>query len=300
MQNEFKCVKPLLKWVGGKTQLLNEVLSKFPTRINDYHEIFIGGGSVLFGLLSLHEQGHIMLESVYAYDLNENLINFYKQVQDNPTALFKVVVRLKTEYAAQDNGKRSMCNPKNLDEVNSKESYYYLIRHKFNTDTNNDIERAGQFIFLNKTCFRGLYREGPKGFNVPYGHYKKTPDILNEKDLLIVHSLIQKVCFKVADFRISLDGAKDENDFVYLDPPYMPENDNSFVAYTKNGFNRESHTELFSAVKNLNCKFLMSNSNSESVKNAFNDFGIQQITAKRAINPKKPNSTTTEVLVFPK
>jgi len=84
MQNEFKCVKPLLKWVGGKTQLLNEVLSKFPTRINDYHEIFIGGGSVLFGLLSLHEQGHIMLESVYAYDLNENLINFYKQVQDNP------------------------------------------------------------------------------------------------------------------------------------------------------------------------------------------------------------------------
>ena len=121
----------------------------------------------------------------------------------------------------------------------SKESYYYWIRNKYNTIEKNTVECSALFMFLNKTCFRGMYREGPKGFNVPYGHYKKTPVIIKQQDLNTISELIKDVEFIHSDFRDSIKKIK-PSDFVYFDPPYAQENKNSFVDYVADGFTLEN------------------------------------------------------------
>jgi DNA adenine methylase len=287
--------KPFIKWLGGKTQILDKIFETFPNEIDNYHEIFLGGGSVLIELLQ--SESFTINGKIYAYDINEVLINTYKLIQNNHEELYTYLQVLINTYK-QCKGTIINRNPINETEAKqSKENYYYWIRKKFNSLQNkNSIECSAYFIFLNKTCFRGMYRLGPNGFNVPYGHYK-SPEIVNKENLDILNTLFQKVTFICCNFEVSLKNVKN-NDFVYLDPPYLPENKSSFVNYTENGFSYEQHISLFNLIKGLNCKFLLSNSNTQLIYEQFKDQSIISFDCKRSINSKKPGSKTKEVLVF--
>lgn len=302
--NNCTIESPFLKWVGGKTQLLSKILEKTPKSFNNYHEPFVGGGSVLLAILSLEKEGKITISgNVYAYDKNEELINVYKNVQSNKKQLLKYI----TKYIDQYNGITGTIIDRKSTTLKkaqtSKESYYYYLRYMFNTLSNSvknySAKKAAMFMVINKLCFRGLYRMGPNGFNVPYGHYKKTPTIITKEKLDRVSELIKNVIFTCSDFEVSIGNAK-KGDYVYLDPPYFPENKKSFTKYTANGFGLDSHKKLFRLTKkisNNNVLFLMSNSNVVFVEKYFDKYNIEKISARRAINSKNPNSTTFELLI---
>ncbi len=293
--------KPFIKWVGGKSQLLNIIKPKIPCSMNNYHEIFLGGGSVLLMILSIQKENKIKITNkVYAYDINNGLINVYKHIQTKKDELFTYITNYITTY---DSLKGTIINrkPKTLDEAKtSKESYYYWVRNIFNTmDEKDSVEYSAIFMFLNKTCFRGMYREGPNGYNVPYGHYKKTPTIITKEELDNVSELIKNVEFVHSNFKESMKNVE-EGDFVYLDPPYAPETNKSFVGYVNDGFDLKMHKSLFDEILKLHekkAKFLMSNSRVDMVIEKFKDYNCEDIVARRAINSKKPESTTTEVLI---
>ena len=298
--SEIKLQKPFLKWVGGKTQIMKNVIDKIPKEMNNYHEPFLGGGSVLLAVLSLQKQNEIVINGrIYAYDLNGFLINVYKNVQSNKDELFLHISKYIEEY---DSLKCKAVNrkPSTIEEAKtSKESYYYWIRNIFNSMDKSSVEHSAIFMFLNKTCFRGMYREGPNGFNVPYGHYKKTPTIITKEELDSVSDLIQNVEFIQCDFNNSIKNAE-IGDYVYLDPPYAPENNKPFVGYTKDGFGLEAHKSLFSAITKLdkkNIRFAMSNAKVGLVIDHFKNYKHEDIVARRAINSKKPGSRTTEVII---
>lgn len=296
---ECKIQKPFLKWVGGKTQIIGDIISKIPKDINNYHELFLGGGSVLLAVLSLQRQNKIVIKNkIYAYDINEVLINVYKHIQTNKDELYEIITLYITEYDSIT-GTTINRKPNNIDEAKtSKESYYYWIRSKYNKIDKNTIECSALFMFINKTCFRGMYREGPNGYNVPYGHYKKTPTIISRIDLDYISDLIKDVEFNHSSFDDSIKLVK-EGDFVYLDPPYAPDNANSFVGYVLDGFNLEMHKLLFSEIKKMGkIKFVMSNAKVDLVTENFKDYECQDIIARRAINSKKPGSTAMEVIIY--
>ncbi len=286
--------KPLLKWIGGKTQIIDKLLDKFPDNINHYHEIFLGGGSVLFGVLSNKK----ITGNVYAYDLNEPLIYVYKNIQKNHEALYDNIQILIKEYNSCEKNNINR-KPKNTIEAkSSKESYYYWIRQTYNNLTKEEkltVYGSSLFIFLNKTCFRGMFRVGPNGFNVPYGNYAN-PEIINKDHLTHIHHLIKNVIFECCSFEISLKNVE-EGDFIYLDPPYVEENKKSFVSYTINGFGLENHNHLFTLCKNLNVNFMMSNSDVPFVRENFSDYHIESILCKRSINSKNPESKAKEVII---
>ena len=302
---EVKLQKPFLKWAGGKTQIIQDITSKIPKQINNYHEIFLGGGSVLLAFLSLKKQNKIHINNkIYAYDINPALINTFQQIKNNYTqviAHIKLFIEEFSKITINTLGQRGA--PKNIDQNTcntTREHYYYWIRDKFNTSSKDTPLSAAYFIFLNKTGFKGMYREGKNGFNIPYGQKdkKSIPSIINEDDIKNISILIQEVEFKCLDFSKSLLNVID-GDFVYLDPPYAPENSKSFVGYVEEGFNLETHNLLFNKIKKLeNIKFVMSNAKVDLVTDNFNDYNCIDIMAKRAINSKKPGSTTTEVIIY--
>ena len=299
---EQKIQKPFLKWVGGKTQIIHNVLDKIPKKVNNYHELFLGGGSVLFAVLSLQKQGKLEIQGkIYACDINDSLIRVYKHVQNNKNDLFDYIQRYINEYDAIK-GTEINRKPTILEEAKtSKESYYYWIRDKYNKmDEKDSVERSALFMIINKLCFRGMYREGPNGYNVPYGHYKKTPTIITKEELDTVSELIQDVVFECCGFETSITKPI-KDDFVYLDPPYAPENANSFVGYVADGFDLDAHNRLFDGIKKLNQKkihFAMSNAKVDFVMDNFKDCQYEDIVARRAINSKDPGSTTMEVIVY--
>ena len=294
-----KLQKPFLKWVGGKTQIINDIISKIPTEMNNYHELFLGGGSVLLSVLSLQKQNKIQIKNkIYAYDINSDLINVYKNIQNNKEELYNIINLYINEYNSITG---SIINRKPIsieESKTSKESYYYWIRNKYNKMDKNTIECSALFMFINKTCFRGMYREGPNGYNVPYGHYKETPTIISKTDLDYISDLIKDVEFKHNSFTDSIKNVKD-GDFVYLDPPYAQENSKSFVGYSADGFNLQFHKFLFNEIKKLkNIKFVMSNAKVDIVTNSFKDYNCREIVARRTINSKNPGSTTKEVIIY--
>lgn len=305
---KIKFTKPILKWVGGKTQILDKLIGEFPVEINNYREIFLGGGSVLLTLLSYIKNGVITVHgNIYAYDLNEPLIFMYKNIQTNHNTLYNEIQKLIIDFNSCSNGEINR-TPANIQEAKlSKENYYYWIRSQYNKLSNNDkksIVGSAMFIFLNKTCFRGLFRVGPKGFNVPYGHYNN-PEIINKEHLNEVHSLIQNVIFKHCDFSTSLNNVE-SGDYVYLDPPYAPETETSFVGYTENGFSLNNHNHLFTLIHKLteaNIKIMLSNADVSLVRENFDNYvknkkyNITSILCKRAINSKNPESKAKEVII---
>ena len=293
--------KPFLKWVGGKTQLVKEIIPIIPRNMENYHELFLGGGSVLFAVLSLKKQNEINIkDKIYAYDVNYALIQVYNDIKYNKDRLYSYINKYINEYNSIKGDVINRC-PDTIEEAKtSKESYYYWLRKRYNTLDKNTIERSALFMIINKTCFRGIYREGPNGYNVPYGHYKRTPTIITKSELDTISELIQEVEFIHSDFTDSIERISD-GDFVYLDPPYAPETSKSFVGYVAGGFNLEQHESLFTSIKNKeNVKFLMSNAKVELVVNHFKDkkYTCEDIVARRAIHSKNPGSTTIEVLIY--
>jgi DNA adenine methylase len=301
----MEITKPFLKWVGGKSQIINDVMKLFPTSMNNYHEPFLGGGSVLLALLSHRLSGSIKVTGkIYASDLNSNLIGLYKNIQSNPDALITEVQKLILAFTAV---KGNIVNRKATtfeEAMSSPESYYFWIRKQFNSLSKEErcsIPAPAMLLFMNKTCFRGVYREGPNGINVPFGNYKN-PSILDEEHIRKVSLLIQDVEFTNRSFVDALQNIC-KNDFVYLDPPYAPENATSFVSYTLDRFSLDNHLLLFKLCNEMKMKkvqMLMSNSNVNLVQEAFTSkiYTVKTIACRRAINSKKPDAKTSEVLII--
>jgi len=263
--------KPFVKWAGGKRQLVDILLSNVPPSFNRYFEPFVGGGALLFELQP---------QKAVISDINEELINAYKVIKDNVEELINSLKKHK----------------------NTKE-YYYAIR-AINPKTLTPVERASRFIYLNKTCFNGLYRENSKGqFNVPFGKYKN-PKICNEENLRAVSEFLNKIEITIlnCDYKITCEMAK-SGDFVYLDPPYYPISKTaSFTKYNKNGFSEEDQIELSEIFKDLDrkgCYVMLSNSNTEFIKKLYANYRIQEIKANRFINCKanRRGKSNIEVLI---
>ena len=303
--NTMDTVKPILKWVGGKTQILDKLFANFPKEINNYHETFLGGGSVLLALLSQVDDGKIKVAgTINAYDINEPLIYVYKNIQTQHTEVYAILQTLIGELNACPNEGVLNRKPATMEEAMlSKENYYYWCRTRYNklsVEEKRTTLGSALFIFLNKTCFRGVFRVGPNGFNVPYGHYKN-PEVVNKEHLEEVHRLIQNVRFECMDFVSSMNQVA-VDDYVYLDPPYAPETATSFVGYTENGFGIEKHNQLFARIHELTekkARFMMSNADVELVRTNFpdGDYTTETILCKRSINSKNPESKTNEVII---
>ena len=239
--------------------------------------------------------------------MNEPLIYVYKNIQAHHNELYSTLQTIITEFNECENGIINR-KPTNIVEAKvAKENYYYWIRSEYNklcVNEKKSILGSAMFIFLNKTCFRGVFRVGPNGFNVPYGHYNN-PEIINKEHLEEIANLIQNVIFECCDFNTSLTRVE-HNDFVYLDPPYAPETSNSFVGYTENGFNIENHNNLFKLIHSLtenNKKIMLSNADVDLVRENFcncaknEKYSTLAILCKRSINSKNPEAKAKEVII---
>lgn len=258
-----KLVQPVLKWVGGKRQLLPEIEKYIPSTYKAYYEPFVGGGAVLF---------HLQPKTSIINDINSELINLYRIIKDDVEALIT-----------------------DLQKHRNESDYFYEIREidrkKDEYSRLSDVERASRVIYLNKTCFNGLFRVNRSGeFNSPFGGYKN-PNIVNEITLRAVSNYFNKsdICFLNTDFVQSLEGIK-KGSFVYLDPPYDPVSSSaSFTGYDKGGFDRVEQQRLKELCDSLNkkgVKFLLSNSSTDFIRELYKDYRIEIIKAKRAINSK--------------
>ena len=287
-EEKIEC-KPFIKWVGGKGQLLPEISKLYPAElgktINKYAEIFIGGGAVLFDILSKYR-----LDEVYISDKNLELINTYKTIRDNVDILIKSLKEMENQYVPMNNEDRKVFYYEKRSEYNNL---------KINIEENN-IRKAALFIFLNKTCFNGLYRVNKKGeYNVPMGAYKN-PKICDEENLKNVSLALKNVKIIYADYRESKDFI-DDNTFVYIDPPYRPLNiTSSFTSYTENDFSDKEQIELAQYIDILNekgAKVVISNSdpkNTNENDNFFDDlyknYNINRVKANRMLNSKANSS----------
>jgi len=272
--------KPFIKWAGGKRQLIPELLKHTPKNFNNYFEPFVGGGALFFELYNL---GLLKNKKVYLFDINEELINAYKVIKNYPNEL---IDKLK-EFKAKHN-----------------KDFYYQIRELDRNEnyTNlSNIIKAARFIYLNKTCFNGLYRVNKKGyFNVPMGNYKN-PQIIDEENILEVSKALKNVIIKHCNYTEVLNYAK-ENDFIYFDPPYYPLSDTAnFTSYTQYSFLEKEQIKLFEIFKTLCDKgafVLESNSDTEFIKNLYKSYKIEKVLANRAINSKgDKRGKITEVLI---
>jgi DNA adenine methylase len=286
--------KSVVKWVGGKTQIINPILDDFPTTMENYHEPFLGGASVLIGFLQRVSNKMIIVQgNIYASDINPGLIGLYKNIQNAPEMIYDEVEQMIDDYNSCSDTKTGYRNAvTRIDAMKCKEDYYYWIRKTYNEMENKTTAKASAcFLFLNKTCFRGLYREGPHGFNVPFGNYKN-PEIVNKEHLIQLGELFHNVIFECCDYNKALERVSD-NDFVYMDPPYVEEKKGSFVTYTADGFN---HDTFFETIKKYTGKCMISNSNVAYVHEKLVGFNIKQIECRRAIHSKNPGSTTMETI----
>lgn len=274
--------RPFLKWAGGKSQLLPEIRRVYPeglgATITRYAEPFLGGGAVLLDMLSTYR-----LEAVYASDTNGELINAYCCVRDRLEELLERLHRLEEDYLSLDS--------------QARKDFYYRIRAQFNEGergNKEDAERAALLLFLNRTCFNGLYRVNARGeFNVPAGAYKN-PTICDEDNLRRVSGLLQGVELVCAPYT-QVEEFADERTFLYADPPYRPLNQtSSFTAYTKNSFGDQEQRELAAFLKELarrGVKVAASNSdphNTDPQDNFFDELyagcTLRRIAASRMIN----------------
>jgi DNA adenine methylase len=262
-------LKPFVKWAGGKKQLLSHLIKHKPSSFGNYIEPFVGGGALLFEL---------GIKNSKINDSNEELINCYNIIKRKPQAL---ITDLKLH--------------------NISENYYYELRSK-DIKHMSDVERASRFIFLNRTCFNGLWRVNKDNrFNTPYGKYKN-PKIMDQELIMEVSEFLKSVEIYTMDFeKFLLEHAK-KGDFVYLDPPYHPISKYSdFKRYTKDFFDLDAQkrlAKLFKVLDQKGCKLLLSNSYSKEMLDLYKDFKITIVNAKRIIN-KNPDGrgNVKEILV---
>jgi DNA adenine methylase len=276
--------KPFVKWAGGKSQILSDIRSKYPTglgeNITKYAEPFVGGGAVLFDVLVRYS-----FADVYISDANRELIHAYTAIRDNTDLLIAYLYKLENEY-----------NPSNS---YARKKMYYRCRDRFNSlksERCNSIELAALFIFLNKTCFNGLYRVNSKGgFNVPQGKYAN-PTICDEENLRAVSTILQGVNIICADYSLSQTFI-DEKTFAYFDPPYRPLTATaSFTAYSDDGFGDKEQIELAKFIDKMSergANIIASNSDPTNADEAddfmdriYSRHNVVRITANRAINSK--------------
>ena len=276
-------IKPFVKWAGGKNSLIPQLTKYYPIelkngKIERYIEPFVGGGAVLIDLLQKYK-----IKEAYAFDINEDLINCYNVIKNNIEELIQELEKKEKEFL--------------ILEEDDRQEYFYNVRTSYNSyslNKENDVKRASEFIFLNRTCFNGLYRVNKNGkFNVPCGKYKN-PTICDSRNLRNLSNLIKNVTFECGDYKNS-EKLINKNTFVYFDPPYRPLSaSSSFTSYAKEDFNDENQRELAEYYNELslkNVKLMLSNSNPKNVNiedNFFEDiykgFIINEISAKRTIN----------------
>lgn len=274
MQNKNPLVQPVLKWAGGKRQLLPEISKYIPKKITTYYEPFLGGGAVLF---------HLQHKKAVINDFNTELVNMYNVIKDNLDELIEDLKNHKNE-----------------------EDYFYYIRGldrtpEFNNLTN--IQKASRIIYLNKTCYNGLFRVNSSGeFNTPFGKYKN-PNIVNEITLRAVNKYLNDndVTLLNGDFEDALRNIR-RGSFVYFDPPYHPISDSSsFTGYTLDGFSADDQIRLKRLCDRLNergIKFLLSNSSAPFILDLYKDYKIELVGANRSINSKgNKRGEINEVLV---
>lgn len=271
-------VKPFLKWPGGKRRVLPEIKKYIPQSYERYYEGFLGGGAVLFDLQP---------NKASVSDINDELINTYQVIRDKYDALIDVLT---------------------VHSTNNSLEYFLDIRAK-DRDLNawgdvSDVEKAARMIYLNRTCFNGIYRVNSKNqFNVPFGKYEN-PKIVDEDNLKAISSW-----FKTIDISFSADGYQSTiikagmNDFVYLDPPYIPlTNTSSFVSYTKDGFDINDQIELRDLASDINQEggyVLLSNSDTPQVRELYKDFHIEGISVHRSVGAAAgTRKTVGEVLIL--
>ena len=268
-------VAPVVKWAGGKRQLLPEIYKHIPKVFSTYYEPFLGGGAVLF---------HLQPNRAVVNDINEELINMYLVIRDNVEGLIESLKKHKNE-----------------------EEYYYMVRDldrdKEKYKQLSNVERASRIIYLNKTCYNGLFRVNSQGqFNVPFGRYKN-PVIVNEATLRAVSNYLNsaQITFKCTDFEEVLKGIR-KGAFVYFDPTYDPVSDtSSFTGYDINGFDRSEQIrlkEVCDKIDKRGVKFLLSNSATDFILDLYKDYNITIVKAKRPINSKgNRRGEVDEVLV---
>lgn len=253
-------IPTLVKWAGGKKQLLSQLQELLPQKIERYFEPFVGGGAVAFYIIQKYNPKEVLLS-----DINEELINCYKVIKENVEELILKLQFHKTHH--------------------SKE-YYYNIR-ELKPQILSNIERASRTIYLNKTCFNGLYRVNSQNkFNVPIGSYKN-PQIFSDQELKFISNLLKNVKIEVMSFEKILSFVK-QGDFIYFDPPYYPlQNGKNFTTYTKERFLEEEQKKLGDVFKELNkrkCNIMLSNSDTKFIKDIYNQFNINIVKANRMIN----------------
>ena len=287
-------VRPFVKWAGGKTQIIPEIDKRLPIELKKgkkmrYIEPFVGSGAVLFHILNNYN-----IKDAFIIDLNKDLITLYNVIKNNISELINYLKKIENEY-------------KKLPEYKRKE-YYYMKREEYNKSKENKIMKAALLMFLNKTCYNGLYRVNSKGeFNVPFGRYKN-PKILDEENLINVSKILQKVEIIHGDFEISREFV-DNNSLIYFDPPYRPlSNTSNFTSYSQNTFDDNEQIRLkhfFDYITSLGAKGILSNSdpkNTDPNDNFFDElykgYIIERIYAKRMINSKGKNrGFITELLI---
>jgi len=293
---KLKQVKPFLKWAGGKTQLLQDIENKFPYKKDDkfsYIEPFVGSGAVLFWVLNNFPN----LKSAVINDINEDLINSYKTIKLNVSNLIPVLKSYENEYHFL------------AEKLEDKKKYYYNKRELFNMRTADSIIQTALFIFLNRTCFNGLYRVNKKnGFNVPIGSYKK-PTICDEDNLLLISESLKKVEILSGDFEQTVSYVSG-NTIFYFDPPYKPISEtSSFNSYAKNEFNDEEQIRLkkfCDKLDSLGTQWILSNSdvkgknpNDDFFDDLFSRYQINRVMAKRSINASaSKRGQLTELLIL--
>lgn len=269
-----QAITPFVKWAGGKRQLLFEIKERMPKEYNFYYEPFIGGGAVLFSLQP---------KQAIINDCNRSLINTYRKIQMEPENVIKQIARL-------DDG-----------IVEGGKEYYYEKRTLYNEKLMNedyDVEMAGLFIFLNKHCFNGLYRVNSNGlFNVPYNNSKKPScDLENIKK---ISEYLKRIKILEGDFERACKDAK-KGDFIFFDSPYAPLNPMSFESYTKEGFDKESHerlANLFHELHKKGCYCMLTNHNTELIRELYQDYAIDVVPVKRLINSNAKKRMGEEVII---
>ena len=271
--------KPFVKWVGGKRQLMQDLENNFPKQFTTYHEPFLGGGAVMFNLLTKKPQ-----LSCNVSDFNSDLILAYVTIRDKLEKLIESLENHSKNY-----------------HKNSTE-YYYEIRKQ---EPKQQIEKVSRLLFLNKTCFNGLYRVNKKGqFNVPLGRYTN-PNIVNKENLTAVSKILQSKKIKIScrDFEAVLGDAK-KGDLVYFDPPYQPVSSTAnFTSYTHRDFTEDDLERLAKLADQLHskgCYVLLSNSNSKTVKDFFSKkhWKISSINVNRAINSNAQKRTGHKEIII--